>query len=248
MYTIGRRWEVTSMFAHSRAEVLSLLRERLDRLESPAAEAEHCSSGCPALDRLLPQEGFRRGSLVEWCAAARGGGAGTLALLAAREACRSGGAVVVLDRRRAFYPPAAVVWGVDLSHLLIVRPREKADELWALDQALRCRAVAAVWAPLRELDGRAFRRLQLAAEEGRGLGLFLRPAAARDSPSWADVRLLVQPLAGEATTRTLRVEVLRCRGGRAGAQVELELDERQGTVREAPRRKIATAFLREEAG
>src|SRR5262245_59272716 len=206
------------MFARSRAEMLSRLRERLDRLESPGEEADRCSSGCPAFDRLLPQGGFRRGSLVEWCAATRGGGAGTLALLAAREACRSGGVLVVLDRRRTFYPPAARVWGLDLGNLLILHPREKADELWALDQALRCRAVAAVWAPPRELDARTFRRLQLAAEQGRGLGLLLRPAAARDQPSWADVRLLVQPLAGEACGRRLRVEVLRCRGGRAGAQ------------------------------
>ncbi len=220
------------MLAHARAAALTLLRERLDRLESPGDEAEavRCSSGCPALDRLLPQGGFRRGALVEWCAAARGGGAGTLALLAAREACRSGGTLLVLDRRRGFYPPAAAVWGLDLGRLLIVRPRDKADELWALDQALRCPAVAAVWAPLREIDGRTFRRLQLAAEQGGGLGLLLRPAAARDEPSWADVRLLVEPVAGEAAVRRLRVEVLRCRGSRAGARVELELDEGQGRV------------------
>jgi hypothetical protein len=171
-----------------------------------------------------------------------------LALLAAREACHGGGALVVLDRRRAFYPPAAWVWGLGPSDLLIVRSREKADERWALDQALRCPAVAAVWAPLRELDGRTFRRLQLAAEQGRGLGLLLRPTAARHQPSWADVRLLVQPLAGETPARRLRVEVLRCRGGRAGAQVELELDEGLGTVREAPRRTIAAVSVREEAG
>ncbi len=277
------------MVAHSRTEMLALLQERLDRLESPE-EAERCSSGCPALDRLLPQGGFRRGSLVEWCAAAHGSGAGTLALLAAREACRSGGALVVLashgspshgspaapqqpgcsDARREFYPPAAVVWGLEPSQLLIVRPREKADELWAWDQALRCPAVAAVWGSLRELDGRTSRRLQLAAEQGRGLGLLLRPAGTRGQPSWADVRLFVQPLACEAagqgsrhtpcavngtrsapttmTGRRLRVQVLRCRGGRAGAEVELELDEGLGTIREAPRKEMTILPLREEAG
>ena len=266
MYTIGGPCEETPMLAHSPPDARAAARPA----GSLPHEAERCSSGCPALDRLLPQGGFRRGSLVEWCAAARGGGAGTLALLAAREACRSGGTLVVLDRRREFYPPAAVVWGLELSQLLIVRPREKADKLWAWDQALRCPAVAAVWGSLRELDGRAFRRLQLAAEQGRGLGLLLRPAAARDQPSWADVRLFVQPLAGEAagqssrhtpcavngtrsvpatmTGRRLRVQVLRCRRGQAGAEVELELDEALGTIREAPRREMTILPLREEAG
>jgi protein ImuA len=236
------------MFVHSRDAVLAALRERLEQAESPTGD-EFCSSGCPALDRLLPRGGFRRGSLVEWCAATRGSGAGTLALLVAREACRGGGTLAVLDRRREFYPPAAVPWGLDLGNLLVVRPREKADELWALDQALRCPAVAAVWGAQRELDGRTFRRLQLAAEEGRGLGLLLRPASARDRPSWADVHLLVQPLAGDGSLRRLRLEVLRCRGGRAGAHVELELDEAHGTVHEAPRKeKIPVSLARGEAG
>src|SRR2546423_4680121 len=122
------------MFAHSRSELLDLLRARLQQAELPADEAPCCSSGCPALDRLLPRGGFRRGSLVEWCAAVRGSGAGTLALLAARQACHAGGMLLVLDRRGEFYPPAAAVWGLDLNNLLIVRPREKGDELWALDQ------------------------------------------------------------------------------------------------------------------
>src|SRR2546421_12303227 len=115
------------MFAHSRHQLLALLRERLEQVEMPADEAERCSSGCQALDRLLPRGGFRRGSLVEWCAAVRGSGAGTLALLAARQACHAGGMLLVLDRRREVYPPAAAVWGLDLNNLLIVRPREKAD-------------------------------------------------------------------------------------------------------------------------
>src|SRR5205085_6193640 len=90
----------------------------------------------------------------------------------------------------------------DLDNLLVVRPREKADELWALDQALRCPAVAAVWGPVGELDDRALRRLQLAAEEGRGLGLLLREASVCGRPSWADVRLLVRPLTWSSLSET----------------------------------------------
>jgi protein ImuA len=253
MYTIraGRNF----MLAHSRAEILAALRQRLDQAESPTGE-EFCSSGCPALDQLLPGGGFRRGSLVEWCAAIRGSGAGVLALLAAREACRGGGALLVwttssraaAQQPGCFYPPAVMPWGLDLGNLLLVRPRNKADELWALDQALRCPAVAAVWGSLQELDGRTFRRLQLAAEKGHGLGLLLRPASAQGRPSWADVRLLVQPLASSTSRRRLRVEVLRCRGGRAGAKVEIELDEAQGTIHEAHRQSDASYAARGEAG
>jgi hypothetical protein len=112
-------------------------------------------------------------------------------LLAAREACRDGGTLVVIDRQQIFYPPAAAPWGIDLDRLIMVRPRSARDELWAVVQSLRSPAVAAVWGMIDRLDSRAFRRLQLAAQAGRTLGLFLRPPSARGQPSWADVRLMI---------------------------------------------------------
>ena len=59
-------------------------------------------------------------------------------------ACRGGGAVVVLDRTGEFYPLAAVAQGIEPARLIVVHPGNKADHTWALDQALRCPAVAAV--------------------------------------------------------------------------------------------------------
>lgn len=90
--------------------------------------------------------GLRRGAVAEWLSAAVASGAQTLALLAAREACREGKSLIVVDRQRRFYPPAAAAWGIDLSRLIVVHPASEAEELWAIDQALRCRGVAAVWA------------------------------------------------------------------------------------------------------
>ena len=106
--------------------------------------------------------------------------------------------MVVLDRTGEFYPLAAVAQGIEPARLIVVHPGNKADHTWALDQALRCPAVAAVvaWPESLDgkLDGRTFRRLQLAAEQGGGLGLLIRPESVRCQPSWADVRLLVEPL------------------------------------------------------
>jgi hypothetical protein len=168
----------------------------------------------------------------------------TLSLLAAREACREGGALVVIDRRQIFYPPAAAAWGIDLDRLIVVRPRSARDELWAAVQSLRSPAVAAVWGMIDRLDSRAFRRLQLAAQAGRTLGLLLRPPSARGQPSWADVRLEVSPLSvvrsplhsyGPRTTdhgRCLHVRLLRCRGARPGGFATLEIDDAAYAVRE----------------
>jgi len=65
--------------------------------------------------------------------------------------------------------------------------------------------VAAVWGMIDRLDGRAFRRLQLAAQAGHTLGLFLRPPSARGQPSWADVRLGVSTEQGAGSREDKRL-------------------------------------------
>ena len=222
-----------------RREIARLERSRFRGGDRPI------SSGCVPLDRLLPEGGFRRAALAEWLSAGEGSGATTLALAAARQACRDGGALVVLDRRREFYPPAAVRLGIEPEELIVVQAGSQADEHWALDQTLRCRGVAAVLAWPERLDGRTFRRLQLAAEEGGGLGLLIRPLVARGEPSWADVRLLVEPLPAEpllSRKRRLRIHLLRCRGGAAGRSIDLEIDDETCSVHLAARLAPPAAY------
>lgn len=191
------------------------------------------SSGTAELDRLLAGNPLRYGMLIEWFSGLARSGAATLSLLSAREACRPGGTLVVIDRQQTFYPPAAAAWGIDLSRLLIVHPGGARDELWAAVQALRSPAVAAVWAAIDRLDSRAFRRLQLAAQTGRTLGLLLRPAHVRGQPSWADVRLWVVGKSPSLfAARRVQVRVLRLRGSRPGGSATLEIDDAAHTVRE----------------
>jgi protein ImuA len=222
---------------HSREidRVVQSLAEQVRAIEvsrRPTAEGL-VSSGHAGLDRLLPEGGFRRGSLVEWLASGPGSGAATLALATASQAARQRGALVVVDRRGLFYPPAAVNLGIDPRRLIVVRPENDEDHAWALDQTLRWRGVAAVWCCPQTTDAHTLRRWQLAAETGGALGLLVRSEAARDEPSWAELRLAVTPLPAEqgvGSGRRLRVELVRARGGRVGAAIELELTEREGAA------------------
>ena len=128
------------------------------------------SSGCAGLDELLPGKRFQPGQLVEWVADGWGSGAGTLALMVARQACCvTGGALVVADRAGHFYPPAALAWGIDCRRLIVVRASREKDELWALDQCLRCGGVAAVWAGVERLEGARF-VLAVGGREWGGVG------------------------------------------------------------------------------
>ena len=237
--------------AQGRQALLTTLRRRVARVEGarPPEDDRPISTGSPALDRVLPAGGLRRGTLVEYLAAAAGSGAGTLALSVAREACGEGRALVVVDQPKQargtsaghFYPLAAAAWGIELSQMIVLRPANQTDALWACDQALRCSGVAAVWAAWDRLDVRDFRRLQLAAECGRTLGLLIRPAQFRGQPTWADVQWEVRSAKYEGRRTKeeeggakwrLEVELVRCRGCPGGQIVQLELDEEAGIWRE----------------
>jgi protein ImuA len=208
--------------------VLKELQEQLDRLEHDRRSlGDAVSSGCRELDGLL---NLRRGTLVEYLADA-GSGAMTLALITAREACREGGSFIVTDP--LFYPPAASNLGVDSANVIFVRPGTRKDFLWALNQSLNCNGVGAVLCQPEKLDDRSFRGLQLAAERGGAMGLFIRPMSARGQPTWSEVQLLVETLPAINAHRRLRVEVVRCRNGKVGASVELDLDDENGTLQES---------------
>jgi hypothetical protein len=236
------------------SELLGRLRERIASLERPADRGEQSvvSTGCPALDRVLPFEGVRRGSLTEWLSERAGSGAESLALLLTREACRDRGVVVLLDRERQVYPPAVVAGGVDAERLIVVHPETEADELWAADQALRSRAAGAVWLWRERLRQHDFRRLRLAAECGGAVGVLLRPARVLGQATWADVQMVVRPLqtdtrhetrdttsasrvsrlvSRDSLSRRLQVEVTRCRGHGDPQIVEVELDDVSGALR-----------------
>lgn len=174
----------------------------------------------PALDRHLPGGGLEPGTLVE-VLAERGQGGLRLALrLAAglQDAARRR-ALVVVDVRdeqgEVVYGPALAQVGLDLGRLVVLRPRA-ADLLACLDEVLRSTAVGVVVAATRApLPSTASHRLRLAAREGGGVGLLLRPPAARTEVSGAALRLLVRE--GGAPGRPLLVEPVRARGVPDGA-------------------------------
>lgn len=112
------------------------------------------------------------------------------------------GAVLVVDRSGWFYPPAVIPWfngragGAAFVQLIVARPSRDDDEIWAIDQALRCGGVAAVVAcpSASVVCSNVMRRWQLAARASGTVGLFVRPWQCRRDPSWAEARLVVTPL------------------------------------------------------
>ena len=73
------------------------------------------------------------------------------------------------------YGPGLEGFGLSPARLLIVRVPRARDVLWVMEEAFRCRGIAATIAEVTEQpDLTATRRLSLAVRDGGGLGLMVR--------------------------------------------------------------------------
>ncbi|WP_231603356.1 ImuA family protein [Neorhodopirellula pilleata] len=181
-----------------RRVLLANLRSRVAAIStSPAMEtADIFSTGSATLDTWLPGGGLKRGQICEWVAGREAGGAGTLAMITVAAAIADQtGPVIVVDPNETFHAAGAIACGISPDRIVWCRCHNRRDSVWALDQALRCSSVAAVWSMLPwHLDDRDARRLQLAAEVGRTPGLFVLAASEASRPSFAPVRFHVDPV------------------------------------------------------
>ena len=246
--------EVLASENQDREAVLRKLRVELGCVLSGQAEHQAqalYSTGSESIDKLLPRGGLRRDAITEWVGDSESSGAASLSLIAAANLLNisvKSGPLVVVCGESGFYPPAAISLGLPVDRIIWVRPERHADLVWAIDQALRCEPVAAVWAYAGvHLDDRDARRFQLASEAGKTAGLLVRPTASRGRPSFAEVRFHVKHLATASTHdpfdsvvssggsireeiavqshRTLQVTVDRCRGGTSGKQSTVQIDD-----------------------
>jgi cell division inhibitor SulA/protein ImuA len=189
---------------------------RVWRGHNPVHAPAGLASGYEALDRHLPGGGWPQNALTEILVEHYGIGELRLLMpaLASLSTMDDGvdynepGWIAWVAPPFQPYPPALQQWGIDLSRMLIVRPREAGEMLWSAEQALSSGTCAAVLLWSDKLDDQASRRLQLAAEKGRSWAVAFRPPSARREPSAAALRIELLP-GSEGT----RVSILKSRGG-----------------------------------
>lgn len=194
-------------------------------LEKPC---ETVATEIESLNNLLPKGGIASGSFVEILSAQEGSGAYALALTLARKCAGEMAASqswAVVDPEGTFYPPAASAMGYDLKRLILLRPKAGGagdDDVWAFTQLLRSADIAVCFWMTSRMDSMVFRRLQLAAERGGGLGFVIRPAAAERKPCWASLRLMARPLTGLHGSG-VRVRVLHAAQAFVDSEREVEV-------------------------
>jgi hypothetical protein len=184
-----------------------------------AAQRSGLSTGFAALDEYLPDSGWPRTGLIEILVSRFGSGELTLLVPALATLTHAAAArwCVWVAPPLAPFAPALVSCGVVLDRVAVIAARRDArsrsdQALWALEQTLGSGACDAVLGWVRQAKPRDIRRLQLAAERGRTLGVLFRPLRAARQASAAVLRLSVEPLAAG-----VRLTILKGRSARRDA-------------------------------
>ena len=228
---------------------LAQLKRRIAAISAVRPEAQDnealLSLGVPAIDAVLRMAGIPAGAVHE--VAGQGGyeeqgAAGAAFLALGLRANPRLGWILWITQDEDLYAPGLAALGLDLRRLILVSARRDAEVCWALEEALRSKALGAVLGEIGAVTLTATRRLQLAAEQASIPCFLLRrwrngelAARHRAQPIAAATRWRVSNVAHE--TRAIlpelgpllrRVDLWRCRNGQPASWVmEMGHDDQQ---------------------
>lgn len=231
------------MADHTANPVIVRLQERIAHLEGGADRVrEVMPFGVAEIDRRLPGGGLTLGALHE----VAGGGNGAVdgaaaALFVAGIAARTRGKVLWIVTRADLFAPAIAQAGLAPDRMIHVEAGDEKAVLACFEEGLRHGGLGAVVAETAHLSMTASRRLQLAAESSRTIGLAMRrwrrqtEAGDFGQPTASITRWRVSvlpsaplPVPGLGRARWL-VELIRARAGES-ADFEVEACDDQGCL------------------
>jgi protein ImuA len=184
--------------SEARKEIISQLRKDILHREGfkPLSASQKLIKGLEVIEAAFPDGIFPTGTMHEFLnfepehAAASGGFiTGLLAAL-----MRRGGSCLWLSASRKVFPSALKAFGVDPDQIIFVDLWREKEVLWATEEALKCKGLAAVIAEVKELTFMQSRRLQLAVEASKVTGFILRTDPRRLCTTACTTRWQITPM------------------------------------------------------
>ncbi|MFH1659795.1 MAG: translesion DNA synthesis-associated protein ImuA [Pseudomonadota bacterium] len=165
-------------------------------------------SGHAELDAELPGGGWPRGNLTEILVDRGSVGEMSLLLPALARLSADGGWLALVAPPWLPHAPAWAAAGVALERLVVVKAGKSVG--WSVEQLLASGGFAGVLAwPEANIDARALRRLQIAAEGRSVFACLWRSTAAAGVPSPAPLRVMLNAADGDSD---LSVRIIKRRG------------------------------------
>lgn len=208
------------------ADMVSALQSEILRLQGykPASHTV-VDLGLGPIATAFPNGSFPLGAVHEFLSVSTEGTAATSGFIAGLLSSILGahGTAMWISPCRTLFPPALKPFGVQPDRIVFVDLKNEKDVLWAVEEALKCEALAAVVGEVKDMSFTASRRLQLAVEQSRVTGLIIRPDTKKLETTACVSRWKVTPLPSEPIDDLpglgfpqWKLELLRVRNGKPG--------------------------------
>ena len=167
------------------------------------------STAYEKLDAILPNKGWPQHGLIELISKNWGMGEISLFIPLMKWFTQQKYWLAWISPPHIPYAPALVNAGVDINYMIIVDSNtSKRDAIWSMEKSLQSNACGLVFSWLDKPSNAATRRLQLAAESGKTLGVLFNQSPSPQS--FASLRLQVQ--SKQNNPSEFHISVLKARG------------------------------------
>lgn len=166
------------MMKGTKADIIARLKREILPLESIKRTSHKTvtDNGLGSVTYAFPDDTFPVGAIHEFImsgpestSATGGFVSGMLSSLMQHES-----ATIWISAYPTIFPPALSSFGLQPDKIIFINLKKEKDILWAMEEALKCKGLAAVIAEVRDLSFTASRRLQLAVEKSQVTGFVLR--------------------------------------------------------------------------
>lgn len=214
---------------HAKEHIIEQLQKELLRLHGAKIVVQNnvLPKGLQFLHDHLPQSGFPTGAIHEFICDTHNSvsTAGFVSALISTLMIPS--VIVWISAGNSLFPPAFNQFTIDPGNIIFIQLQKEKELLWATEEALKCKGLAAVVCELQELSFTSSRRLQLVVEQSAVTGFVLRinhrkllPTACVSRWQITCLPSVINGLPGVGFPKW-NVELLKMRNGKSGSwQVE----------------------------
>ena len=191
----------------------------------PVPQANHAKLLPAIINKAFPNHVFPTGAIHEFCCADKPAMAATNGFIGGvlQQLMQQQRACLWVSHARNIFPPALHAFGIDPSRIIFIDLAKEKQVLWVIEEALKCKGLAAVVGEINTMDFTASRRLQLAVEQSRVTGFLLRPPAATVPATASVARWQISSIASQLDDGMpgigfprWKVDLLKIRNGQPG--------------------------------
>ena len=210
--------------------LIDKLRGDIMRLEGfkPKSTDALSIEGLQQIEQAFPNHVFPTGAVHEFLAFKQEHIASTAGFVSGilSKLMSNDGVCLWISTKRKIFPRSFKAFGVEPGNIVFVNAGHDKHTLWAVEEALKCKAVATVIAEVPELTFMQSRRLQLAVEQSNVTGLVLRTDARKMCTTTCVARWDVKPIASQLEDGMpgvgfprWNVSLLKVRNGKTGSWI-----------------------------